>query len=260
MRIDSPGLATDLALLELEGSTITDHGDHLVIRTEANPTYYWGNYLLLEKAPAPDEIVSWIKRFELQFPRASHRAFGIVEVDADHTAWERHGYTVETDVALAAERLVAPVSPDVDAELRALTSEDDWEQSARLSATDTAPEDLEDRLVFERRRAEVERRQSEEGAGRWLGAFVDGRLVSRLGIVLLGARARFRFVVTHPDFRRRGLAGALVHAAGEWALGQPGVEHVVIVADDAGPAIGLYQGLGFTEAGRHIGIEKAPST
>ena len=39
MEVTSPGLVTDLALLELQGSTVTDRGDHLVVRTDANPTF-----------------------------------------------------------------------------------------------------------------------------------------------------------------------------------------------------------------------------
>lgn len=260
MRIDSPGLATDLAILELEGSTITDHGAHLVIRTESNPTYYWGNFILLDRAPTADEIPTWMGRFVEEFPDAAHRAFAIQQVDADHSGWTRHGCTVELDHALAATDLTPPAYAARDVEIRPLTSDDDWDQSARLSAVDDETGDPEGRLVFERRRAAAERRQAEAGQGRWFGAFADGRLVARAGIRLLGPRARYRFVVTHPDFRRRGIAGVLVHTAGEWALAQSGVDEVVIVADTDGPAINLYRSLGFREAGSHIGVERPPGT
>lgn len=259
MRIDTPGLATDLAVLELEGSTIIDHGDHVVVRTGSNPTYYWGNFIILPTAPATDEIPSWIKRFEREFPYAAHRAFAVTDVTADYSAWTERGYSVELDTALAADRLVAPAPPAVDAEIRAFSTQDDWEQSATLSAVEDDSGDRAGRLTFERRRSAVERRQAESGQGRWFGAFVGGRLVARAGIVLLGPLARYRFVVTHPDFRRHGLAGAIVHAAGEWARAQPGIEQVVIVADTDGPAINLYRSLGFREAGSTIGIEKPPS-
>ena len=258
VHIDSPGLATDLAILALEGSTVTDHGDHVVVRTDSNPTYYWGNFFILEHAPEPDEIPTWIERFVEEFPEARHRAFAVLEVDADHSSWKRHGYTAELDHALAATSLTPPAHPTDGVEVRELTSDDGWEQSAQLSSVDDETGDLEARLTFERRRAAAERGQSEAGQGRWFGAFVEGRLVARTGIVLLPPRARYRFVITHPDFRRRGIAGALVHAAGEWALAQPGIEQVVIVADTAGPAINLYRSLGFREAGSHIGIEKPP--
>lgn len=259
MRIDTPGLATDLAILELEGSTITDHGDHLVIRTESNPSYYWGNFVILERAPAASEIPSWLERFEAEFPDAGHRAFAILEVDADHSGWKEHGCTVELDTALAADQLVAPPPAAADAEVRPFFTDDDWEQSVLLLASDDETGDPEARLAFERLRAQAERQQAEAGQGRWFGAFVDGRLVSRAGIVVLGRRARYRVVLTHPDFRRRGLAGAVVHAAGEWALSQPGVEQVVIVADTDGPAINLYRSLGLREAGSHIQVERRPS-
>ena len=259
MRIDTPGLATDLAVLELEGSTITDHGDHLVIRTESNPTYYWGNFMLLEGAPSAREIPTWLERFEAAFPDAGHRAFAILEVDADHSGWKRHGCAVELDTALAAERILAPPPrPAIDVEVRPFSSDDDWEQSVLVLASDDDSGQRKARLAFERLRARAERAQAEAGQGRWFGAFVDGRLVSRAGIVVLGPRARYRAVVTHPDFRRRGLAGAVVHAAGEWALAEPGVEQVVIVADTDGPAINLYRSLGLREAGSHITVERRP--
>src|SRR5215470_5926613 len=47
VEVRSLGYRTDLAILALEGSQVTDHGDHLVIRTPGNPDYWWGNFLLL---------------------------------------------------------------------------------------------------------------------------------------------------------------------------------------------------------------------
>jgi RimJ/RimL family protein N-acetyltransferase len=258
VRIDTPGLATDLAILELEGTTITDQGTCLVIRTASNPRYYWGNFLLLERAPAASEIPSWLDRFEAEFPHAAHRAFAILEVDADHSGWKDYGCTVELDTALAAERLTAPPIPAMDVEIRPFRTGDDWEQSVLLLSSDDEDGNPEARLAFEVLRARAERQQAESGQGRWFGAFVDGQLVARTGIVVLGPRARYRVVMTHPDFRRRGLAGAVVHAAGEWALAQPGVEQVVIVADTDGPAITLYRSLGLREAGSHITVERRP--
>ena len=41
MEVRSLGYRTDLAILTLEGSQVTDCGDHLVIRTPGNPDYWW---------------------------------------------------------------------------------------------------------------------------------------------------------------------------------------------------------------------------
>ena len=69
MDVESLGYRTDLALLRLGGSTIEDGGDHLVVRSPYNPTFYWGNFLLLDRVPAGAEATQqWLDRFA---PRSS---------------------------------------------------------------------------------------------------------------------------------------------------------------------------------------------
>lgn len=41
MEVRSLGYRTDLALLRLGGSEFEDRGDHLVVRTPHNPTFWW---------------------------------------------------------------------------------------------------------------------------------------------------------------------------------------------------------------------------
>ena len=47
MQVTSLGFQTDLALRALEGAEVTDRGDYTVVRSPDNPTFWWGNYLLL---------------------------------------------------------------------------------------------------------------------------------------------------------------------------------------------------------------------
>ncbi|WP_374967906.1 GNAT family N-acetyltransferase [Terrabacter sp. BE26] len=256
MRIDSPGLTTDLDLLRLSGSTVTDHGDHLVIRTEANPTFWWGNFVLVPTAPRADEVDRWVARFEEEFPEAGHRAVGFALPGGGTQAWAELGWEVEGDVDLATTGLPVGTKVPDGIQVRALESDDDWEQSAQVGARDTAQDERKDRLVFERRRAAAQRGLVESGRAHWVGAFDGGRLVARLGIVRLGELARYQDVVTLASHRRRGLAGALVRAAGEWAFEDPAVKQLVIVAEDGGPAIGLYQRAGFAEVARHVGVSR----
>lgn len=258
MRIDSLGWTTDLALLDLQGSSSVDHGDHLVVRTEANPTFWWGNFLLLQNAVPPDHVPRWIERFEREFPDARHRAFGFADAEADHRTWAELGYDVETDVTLVTDRVPTVRAIGDDVVIRPLESDGDWHQSALVGGSGVPDEERDSRLVFETRRARAQRGLVDAGHARWFGAFVADRLVGNLGIVRLGSLARYQDVVTLPDFRRRGVAGALVRAAGEWALADPAVERLVIVAEDGGPAIGLYLRAGFTEVSRHIGVSKPP--
>jgi ribosomal protein S18 acetylase RimI-like enzyme len=266
MRLDSPGLTTDLDLLRLQGSTLTDHGDHLVVRTEDNPTFWWGNFVLVTTAARADEVDRWVARFEEEFPEAHHRAVAFALDGGDTDAWAARGWEVEGDVDLATTALpVVADAPDgipaltAGFTLRALMSDDDWEQSAHVGADGSPEAQRDQRLVFERRRVQAQRGLVDSGRAQWFGAFDGDRLVARLGIVRLGALARYQDVVTLESHRRRGLAGALVRAAGEWAFEDPAVTRLVIVAEDGGPAIGLYQRAGFTEVARHVGVSRAPA-
>jgi GNAT superfamily N-acetyltransferase len=258
MHVESPGLATDLAMLELQGSIIRDHGDHLVIRTPDNPTFWWGNFLLLERAVPGHEIPHWIERFEQEFPGATHQTFGFTDSGGDYSAWREQGFDVEADAALTMTKVPTWMPMDeAEVSIRHFAERRDWQQAAELGASDAPIRELEARLVFEERRAAGQKALVDDGRGAWFGAFIGERLVAKLGVVRLGTRARYQDVVTHHGYRRRGIAARLVRIAGEWALTDPDVRELVIVAADGGPAIGLYQRLGFEESSRHIGVERA---
>ena len=53
MEIASLGFRTDLMVLELGGSEIEHHERHVVVRTSANPTYFWGNFVLFATPVGP---------------------------------------------------------------------------------------------------------------------------------------------------------------------------------------------------------------
>jgi GNAT superfamily N-acetyltransferase len=265
MRIDSPGLRTDLDLLLLQGSTVVDAGDHLVVRTESNPTFWWGNFILVSGEPRAAEIDHWTSRFEHEFPSSAHRAIAFTKADADLDAWSRQGWDAEVDVDLAigseptlrAGMQSGGRTPD-GILLRHLETADDWEQSAVVGGSDTPADRRDDQLLFERRRAAGQRSLVESGRARWFGAFDGDRLVASLGIARLGHLGRYQDVLTLADYRRRGIASALVEVAAQWALSDPAVEQLVIVADDRGPAIGLYRRAGFAEVARHAAVSRTP--
>lgn len=58
-------------------------------------------------------------------------------------------------------------------------------------------------------------------------------------------------LVVRPEHRRRGLARALMAAAGAWAAGRGAAECVLQVAVDNAPALALYDSLGFREHHRY---------
>jgi predicted GNAT family acetyltransferase len=80
-----------------------------------------------------------------------------------------------------------------------------------------------------------------------------------MGLVRAGRNlARFQSVETDPGFRRRGLAGTLVHRVGEYGLAELGAETLVMVADPNDNAIRVYGTVGFTASESDLQAELAP--
>ena len=260
--VRSLGHRTDLALLHRGGSTICDRGDHLVVRTDDNPNFWWGNFLLLRSAPTAGETGAWVRRFEEEFPTARHRAFGIGDPGAGPggvAGFLAAGYAIGLDTVLTASAVTAPTRPHSGADCRPLAGDADWQQHVELQfLVHCDPTTRAEKGPFMAARAATRRRIVDSGQGVWVGAFLEGRLVAQLGLVAAGTRlARFQDVETHPAFRRRGLAATLVHGASAIGFGQLGARTLVMVADPDDEAIRVYRALGFVEAEHRLGVDRA---
>jgi ribosomal protein S18 acetylase RimI-like enzyme len=265
MEVRSLGYRTDLMVRRLAGSVITDRGDCIEVRTPHNPSFYWGNFLLLPTSPGPGGLAGWLQRFASAFPAARHVAFGIDDPGGPPVPTaelEEAGVVADDGVVLTATRLVEPARPPAGTVVRPLDSDGDWAEALdlRIAVAGDEGSDSPDHRTFLARGMDEARGLSERGAATYFGAFADHHLRSFLGLVHGGGQlARFQNVETHPDHRRRGLAGALVYRAGGHGLTMPGVGTLVIVADPVGPAVGLYRSLGFAGDARHAELVRTPS-
>ena len=262
MRAQSLGYQTDLAVRVAEGSTVTDRGDHLIVRTEENPRYWWGNFLLLATAPRASEMADWLERFAAVFPGARHRVFGVDTADAtevDDTVFASAGLTADRGIVLTARAVGDPPHRHAAALIRPLAGPGDWHQSGQLTAVCAAQDPVPADQEFAELRAVARRRMAEAGAATWFGAFADDRLVAQLGLVPLPGRlARFQDVETHPADRRQGLAGTLVWTASRFGLDELGTTRLVIVADPGSAGHRVYQSVGFASAEDHVGFVRPP--
>lgn len=262
MDVRSLGYRTDLMVRALEGSEIDDRGDYLVIRTPGNPTYWWGNFLLLSAQARTAGVGAWVAAFATEFPDARHVALGVdvTEVSevniGDFTA---HGLRLQRSAVLTARDLNQPPHPNRTATIRQLSGDADWQQAARLRAVLSEGEPGAE-PTFLRARVAAERALTEAGHGAWFGAFLDGDLVAQLGLVTDGKDvARYQNVETHPSARRKGLAGTLVWQAGRYGLTDLGASTLVMIADPLDMAIRVYRSVGFTDTETQVGFERQPA-
>jgi GNAT superfamily N-acetyltransferase len=234
------GWHTELAVLRLNGSAIEERADHVVVRTEANPRFYWGNFVLVTDPGAVDTAARWLDVFEHEFPASEHRAIGLVAEPRDPSPWREVGLTLDGDDILATTTCPVPMPVPQGYLVKELSEPVDWERSTGMR-TREFPEEAD----FERRTTALRMRMTEHGVVAWFGAFQGDELAAELGIVDCGEGvARYQSVVTAAGHRRRGLAGHLLGVAAAWA-DRRGCRSWVIIADADSDASRLYQARGF---------------
>jgi ribosomal protein S18 acetylase RimI-like enzyme len=260
MEIASLAFRTDLAMLEHSGSLVEDHGTHLVVRTPDNPTYWWGNFLLLPAPPADtDRAREWLATFESEFPGTRHRTFGIDGSDGDAgdlQLFGELGLSLDVSSVMTATSVHEPPRPNPVATYRMLESDADWEQQIEVAM---AGEDVGYDLPFVTAQAAAQRRLVDAGYGAWWGAFEGGRLLASMGLFTASpGLARFQSVKTHPEARGRGLAGTLVHRVSRYGFDELGARRLVMVADPDYLAIRIYRSVGFADTERQLQAERKP--
>lgn len=241
------GWQTDLAVLQHSGAFVDQRFDHLLVRSPENPTFHWGNFVLVTDPDAADDAARWVEVFRTEFPNAEHVSIGLPRLPSAGS-WKGTGLVIDTDDVLFTERLPEqrPLAEGYTA--RPFASDADWRALVALDVADNARTGAHEAAGYERfvlDQGRARRRMVEAGVARWLGAFdTEGTLTASLGMVLCDSLARFQSVTTDADHRRRGLAGHLLGLAARWA-GERGVTAWVIVTESTNPAGRLYRSVGF---------------
>jgi ribosomal protein S18 acetylase RimI-like enzyme len=261
MELRSLGYRTDLIFPAFEGQ-IVDRGDYLVVRTPANPTFYWGNFLLFGQPPGRGDFERWRELFGREIgsqPLFVHQAFGWDSPEGEMGLSEpflQAGFEPAQDVVLTAPGPRPPARPSTAISVRPLSSASDREQALELQVMcRDAGHEAGGYRVFKRRSMDRYVKMSQTGRGDWYGAFIGEQLVADLGVFHDGqGLGRYRSVETHPDFRRQGIAGTLVYEAGRRAVERHGLHTLVIVAEENSAPARLYQSLGFALKEKMAGL------
>ena len=262
MQVHSLGYQTDLFFPAFDGE-IFDRGDYLVIRTPANPSFYWGNFLLFAHPPQPGDNVRWPVLFAKEIgtpPKVEYQTFGWDTTTGEEGAIQRFladGFRANHSAVLTAQQVHPPPKPAPDVKVRPLSTDLDWEQALANQVICREPEfDEAGYRIFRQRQMARYRAMTAGGLGAWFGAFIGRQLVADLGIYHNQVLGRFQSVETHPDYRRQGIGGTLVFEAARYALTHFGINTLVIVADaDSAPAR-LYGWVGFQPREHQWGLER----
>jgi len=264
MNIKSLGYRTDLIFPTFDGEII-DRGDYLIIRSPANPTFYWGNFLLFPRPPREGDYQTWRDLFALEIgspPEVEHQVFGWDSPGGDEgliRPFLQAGFRLIHSVVMTSAELQSPARPSNLVTIRPLKSGSDWEKAVENQVACREPEFGEaEYRIFRSRQMDRYRKMAASGLGDWFGAFFNQRLVADLGLFHQDGLGRFQSVETHPEFQRQGIAGTLIVAAGRQAMAEYGLQTLVMVTDPDSSPERLYQSLGFRPAERQVGLEWWP--
>ena len=260
-------LQTELMLMPPD-TIVERHPGVLVIRSPRNPHYWWGNCLYFDAPPGPGDYVRWEEAFarhiRLAQPASRHATFSWSGSDMGETApFVAQGYRTLASIALSSTRVASYRFLTSEAEVRTLSGSD-WDDLLELMVAERDPQHPREAYAgYARQRIDEWRRRAQAGLGASFGAYVDGALVSTLGLFVEPAAptgrmrlARFQEVLTAAPQRRRGLAGTLLARACALLAERHGPLQFVIVADANDTAQRLYRALGFALVEHHHGLEK----
>jgi ribosomal protein S18 acetylase RimI-like enzyme len=271
MRAEDLGLGWRSHLLACRfGGEIIERDDCIVVRSPSNPTYYWGNCLILGEPPRDGDLAHWLDRFDDEIasrqPESAHLAFGIdtAVLDDPLPAWRAAGIDEIDDTAvltLSRDALSAPPvvrdTPGLVLRALELPAEVDLAVEAQTAAREISFEENGYRAY---RTSAMQRVAAMQAAGiaQWLGAFVGAELAADCGLVHDGTMGRFQHVETQPAWRRRGLCRALIHHVCRHAFDTLGLRTLVMCADPHDVAIGIYRSVGFEQVETHWCLQRRP--
>lgn len=270
----APGWRTLLAIVRFDGEVV-DRGDHFSVRSPANPADRTGNFLLYERPPQPGEAAAWLAAFAQEVgagqAEAPSPAFGIdggadFELPADFAA---AGLSKRRFATLLLEPdMLDPAVPPLPREcsIRALELP---ARNAQLVALDLAidagarPE--AEVTAFRTRQMERFTAMQDAGLGHWFGVFAKSpqgeQLVAACGLFRekpgRDGTARFVDLGTHPDWRGRGLATALLHRVCRHGFEVIGDKALVVAAEPSGALQRLCEGVGFERDADLYALEAA---
>ena len=271
------GFRSELVFLRFAGRVDDLRAEHGCVRvlTPGNPSYFWGNFLLFDRAPTADDAARWPALFETLIgavqPASCHRAFGWLEDAPGQIAPFLHaGYEPVDSSVMSALALAPAPPPRMAAVLRRFSHDADWQRLIELHVdTREAAHPEPVYRAFSTARVAQWRAMQAAGLGAWFGAFVAGAegetLAAALGIYVESRSdgpepadriARYQVVVTAEPYRRAGLARALIVEAARYARAHLGAARFVIIAAADEMPERLYASLGFARLGLWRGVQK----
>lgn len=237
-----------------------DHGPIGVIRTASNPTYRWGNCLVLPTPPTPDALDE-LEATHARLLGTDTPAFlwpGDAVDPALAAAFTARNYQTEIEVpmrmGLAGEP--PPALPD-GVTVTPVSSVADWADFARFRVLLWPKLPLD----YQFQRASMAWQSAQANAGAWWLLRLHGEVIGSMGLFWKDGLARYQDVDVRPDHHGKGLGRLMFHTVRGRSEATGGFDTQIIVADRGALAHAWYGRMGFQElTGELFAFRKAAAT
>lgn len=237
--VDAANLALGHETFPAEGATF--------VRNRAYPLIYDANHVTHVTASTPKEIDTFLARVEQEYDGIGHRQFDVdFRTPPGFTArLALEGYERRDALVLLLDDNLEEPKPDC--EIRPIQSEADWQEYGALKELDWHEHELRIKKAPEPEVGEAlfaVARLKQPPVQYWF-ACLNGRPLAYFNSWEgIGGVGQVEDLFTHPDFRHRGLATALIlHCIAECR--RKGAGPVVIVADPTDTPKNMYAAMGF---------------
>lgn len=258
--LNSLALKTNLIFHKHESEIIENDG-YIVIKTPSRPNYFWGNYLITnERIQKQDDLNKLIHLYQSHFPNNDRYiaiAFDIIDGDiGDQDIIESSRFKIYQNKVLSTNQLNKPKYYNDQLCIKKVDLFNELNDLIEVHIDENWYLPKEEEKPFLKTKFESLKPLHEQGNGERFGVYIDNKLVADLGIYKDGDIVRFNDVVTHPNYRNRGLCSNLVYYASQYALKTWGASILVMEADENYHAARIYESVGFKQTESFRAIER----
>ncbi len=245
------GYFTDLFIIEAE-SKIIQMEDWILVQSPDNPTYFFGNFLLLNNPPLPYQRQFYEKKFHECFKdlkKVKHFTFCWRGADKKNISdFTENNYEFNQTSVLIAKRedIVKPKQLNDKITIRSLSTDVEWQEwiAMELGEKQAGHSDVSYRVYLEGK-AKTYKNLTDNQQGHLFAAYIDNEMVAAAGLFHKNKIGRFQQVTTKSGFRRRGICKSLIYQICMEGFKQ--LDSLVMLADIGYFALDVYKKLGFQE-------------
>ena len=240
------GLKSDILFFNFRND-VQEKNDYFVLSTQNNPDFYWGNYLVFKNPLSLGDFNIWKKHYRDEFfhnENIKHMCFSWAgdPCYSELNKFKENNFSfLEKMVMITNKEKFKCKYFNNEIVCKRMVTNDDWNKVLNFQLK------INESLSNKKSKSYIEKRILEfkmytnNNFGYWYAAFINGEIVSDIGLYWNHEFARLHNLKTLNEYRRKGIAQTLI----KFAIDDSQQMLFTLDAEEKGLAINMYKSLGF---------------